>query len=93
MERQETIKQIVAFYETSSDNSFTAMTILQEQAEKMFNMCSDKATWFPEEGKKVIREWEQNCAKGRAEFKSTVDNNFKKVEEYFGFVIPIFMGK
>jgi hypothetical protein len=69
------------------------MTILQEQAEKMFNMYLNQAPWFPEEGKKVIREWEQNCARRRAEFKSAVDDNFKKVEEYFGFAVPIFMGK
>lgn len=93
MEKHENTKQIVSFYKTSFDNSFNTMTILQEQAEKMFSMYLDQAPWFPEEGKKIIREWEQNYARGRAEFKSAVDDNFKKVEEYFGFTVPIFMGK
>jgi len=38
---------------------------------------------FPEEGRKAIAEWMKTYKKGCEDFQNTVDENFKKVEDFF----------
>jgi polyhydroxyalkanoate synthesis regulator phasin len=83
MDPKQIAKQMVDFNKTAFDNSFNAMAIVQDQAEKMFNSMMEQTAFFPEEGKKLINDWIKTCKKGREEFKETADENFKKVEIYF----------
>ncbi len=83
MEPVKIAKQMMEFQKAAFDNSFNGMEMVQEQAEKMLNMSLEQATWLPEEGKKVIDEWRKAYQKGCEEFKKTVDDNFKKVEDFF----------
>ncbi len=78
------LKQMLDFNKATFDNTFNAMVMLQEQAEKMANTLLEQAVWLPEEGKKAVNEWVNTYKKGREEFKKSVDDGFKKVEEYFG---------
>jgi hypothetical protein len=43
----------------------------------------EKATYFPEEGKKVLHDWINAYKKGREDFKATADENYKRVTDYF----------
>lgn len=83
MEPGKTAKQMIDFQKTTFDNTFNAMVSLQEQTEIMVNTIIDQSPWLPEEGKKVINEWLEAYKKGRNDFKKFVDENFKKVEEFF----------
>ena len=83
MEPVKIAKQMIEFQKATFDNSFNAMGMVQEQAERMLNMSLEQATWLPEEGKKVIDEWIKGYKKGRVDFKKIVDENFAKVEEFF----------
>jgi len=83
MDQKAIFKQMVDFNKATFDNSFNAMGMVQEQAERMLNMSLEQATWLPEEGKKVIDEWIKGYKKGREDFKKIVDENFAKVEEFF----------
>lgn len=74
---------MIDFNKTSFDNTFSAMVLLQEQTEKMVNSFMEQANWLPEEGRKILNDWLISYKKGRDEFKRTVDESFKKVEEYF----------
>ena len=76
-------KQMIDFYKSTFDNSFNAMVMLQEQTEKTMKTALDQATWLPAEGKKVVDEWVKAYKQGRDEFKRVVEENFKKVEDYF----------
>lgn len=76
-------KQVIEFNKKAFDNTFDAMTALQDQVEKVMRMFLDQSPWFPEEGKNVIGEWIKAYQKGRNDFKTAVDVNYKKVEEYF----------
>jgi len=76
-------KQMIDFNKASFDNTFTAMVLLQEQAEKMVNAFMEQATWLPGEGKKALNEWVETVKKGREDFKKVVDQGFDKVEDYF----------
>jgi polyhydroxyalkanoate synthesis regulator phasin len=76
-------KQMINFNKTAFDNSFNAMVTLQEQTEKMVNTFLEQATWLPEEGKKVTIDWVKAYKKACEDFKKTIDENFKKVEDFF----------
>jgi hypothetical protein len=81
-EYSQMFKQMITFNKTAFDNSFNALVTLQEQTEKMVNTFLDQATWLPEEGKKVTLDWIQAYKKGCEDFKKTVDENFKRVEDF-----------
>ena len=76
-------KQMIDFHKASFDNTFNAMVMLQEQTEKMVSTLLDQSTWLPEEGRKAINEWVNAYKKGREDFRKAVDENFKKVEDFF----------
>jgi hypothetical protein len=86
MEPKQIAQQMIDFYKATFDNSFKAMTMLQEQNEKMVDMFLAQATWLPEEGKKALNDWINAYKKGRDDFKKTVDDSFKKVESFFAGV-------
>ncbi len=80
---KEMLKQMIEFNKTTFfDNGLKAMKLSQEQGEKMMNTVVDQATWLPAEGKKAVAEWLKAYKKGVDEFKSSVDDQYKKVEEY-----------
>lgn len=83
MEQNQIFKQMVDFNKATFDNSFKAMVMVQEQTEKTVGTILNQATWIPEEGKKAIDESTKACKKGAEDFKKTVDENFKKVEDFF----------
>ena len=77
MDPKQIAKQMIFFNKTAFDNNFRAMQALQEQTERLVNKFWD------EEGKKVISDWMTAYKKGCEDFKSVVDDNFKKVEDFF----------
>ena len=83
MDQQQMFKQMMEFQKTTFDNSFSAMSKLQEQGEAMVQTFVDQAPWLPEDGKKVIKDWVKAYQKGREDFKKHVDANYKKVQEFF----------
>ncbi len=86
MDLEKIMKQTIDFQKATFDNTFNAMTMLQEQAERMSSMFLGQTTGLPEEGKKVIGEWVDAYKKGREDFKKSVDESFKKVEDFFADV-------
>ena len=83
MDQKAIFKQMVDFNKAAFDNSFSAIGMIQEQAEGMLNMSLEQAAWLPEEGKKAIDEWIKGYKKGREDFKKIVDENFARVEAFF----------
>jgi len=83
MDPKQIAKQMIQFNKTAFDNTFNAMTVLQEQTEKMMGMYLDQAPLLPAEGKKAIGDWLKAYKKGREDFKTVVDENYKKVENFF----------
>jgi hypothetical protein len=78
------MKQMIDFQKTIFENSFNAMTGLQEQGEKVMETFLNQATWLPNEGKKAVLNWVDVLKKGRDQFKQTVELNFSKMESSFG---------
>lgn len=83
MEQGKIAKQMIDFHKSTFDNTFNAMSILQEQTERMVNMFLEQSPWVPEEGRKAINDWVKAYKKGRTNFKTTVDDSFEKVDDFF----------
>jgi len=83
MEPFKLAKQMIDFNKATFDNSFNAIAMLHEQMEKTQNTFLEQASWLPQEGRKALCEWVTTCRKGRENFKTVVDDSFKKVESYF----------
>ena len=84
MDNKQMLKQMVQFNKTAFDNGFSAMKIAQEQGEKMLTAFLEQASWLPEEGRKAVSDWVVANKKGCDDFKSAMDDNYKKLEEFFG---------
>ena len=87
MDQKQIAKQMIEFNKTAFDNSFNAMTTLQDQTEKLILNFLEKAPWIPEEGKKAINTWIAGYKKGHDDFKAAADDNYRKVFEYFSGVL------
>ena len=83
MDATKITKQMIDFQKTTFDNTFSALVMLQDQAERMSKTLLEQATWLPEEGRKAIRDWVDAYKNGREDFKKNVDDNFQKVEAFF----------
>ncbi len=83
MEPIKMAKQMIDFNKATFDNTFSAMVMVQEQMERTVGTFMEKATWLPDEGKKLLNEWMASYKKGREDFKKTVDESYKKLEDYF----------
>jgi len=83
METEKFAKQMIDFQKAAFDNTFTAVTMLQDQAERMVNTVIDQASWLPEESRRVIDEMVGAYKKGRTDFKGVMDENFEKMTDLF----------
>jgi len=83
MDPKKMAKQTLDFYRSTFENSFKALSMLQEQSQRMMDMYLDQAAGFPEEGKKAVRDWVNAYKKGSQDFKKTVDESFARLDQYF----------
>jgi hypothetical protein len=81
---QNIAKQFIDFQKTSFENTFIAIAMMQDQAEKATKMFMETSTCaVPDEGKKMMNEWAQAFRKGREEFKKALDDSFRRMEGFF----------
>ena len=83
MDPKQIAKQMVQFNKTAFDNTFNTMTVLQEHTEKMVDNYLEQSAGIPAEGKKAVTDWIKAYKRGREDFKAAVDDNYKKVEDFF----------
>jgi hypothetical protein len=83
MDPKQIAKQMIVFNKTAFDNNFNSLKALQEQTERIVNKFWEKTPMFPEEGRKAISEWIKAYKKGCEDYKNIVDENFKKVDDFF----------
>jgi hypothetical protein len=86
MDQNAFVKQMMDFQKSTMENSFNALKMVQEQTEKVARSFIDQANWIPAEGKKVLDQWVTAYKKGQEDYKKVVDDNFKKVEDYFNSI-------
>jgi len=83
MDNKQLFKQMMILNKTAFDTSFSAMSMVYEQNQKMMEAFLSQATWMPEAGKRAVKEWLAAYHKGCSQFKALVDDGYAKVEAYF----------
>lgn len=83
MEQKQMLKQMVEFNQTAFNNTFNAMTLLQDQFKHVTKTVLEQATWLPAEGRKAIENCTEAYKSACQTFKQQIDDNFKKVEKLF----------
>jgi len=81
METAKFAKQTLGFQKTIFENSFNAMTMVQDQTEKMINSYLEQLPWVTEENKKSLQTTADMVKKARDDFKKAVDDGYSKFEE------------
>ncbi|MEN6359937.1 MAG: hypothetical protein ABFD59_07770 [Smithella sp.] len=83
MDQRQIAKGMIEFNKSLLDNTFSAISTIQDQSAKMFTDFMDKANWLPDDGKKAINNWLAAYKKGRDDFKTATDEKYEKVANYF----------
>ena len=81
METTKFAKQTLGFQKTIFENSFNALTMVQDQTEKMVNSYLDQLPWVTEDGKKSLQTSIDLAKKTRDDFKKAVEDGYRKFEE------------
>jgi hypothetical protein len=83
MDHKQMFKQMIEFNQTTFNNAFDAMVLLQDQFEKAATAALDQASGLPAEGRKAIESWTEAFKSGRNNFKQQMDNGFQQAEKLF----------
>ena len=82
MDPKKMLKQMVAFNKTTFENSLKSIALVQEQTDQMTKAMVDQAAWLPDEGKKALDSLATAKKNAFDNFKTTMDDYFKKAEEF-----------
>ena len=82
MDQKDVFRQMVKFNKQTFENTFNTLVVFQDQSEVLFNSMLDRATWLPEDGKKAVNDWVKAYKKSREDFRNSVNDGFKKLEEF-----------
>jgi hypothetical protein len=80
LDSQKMGKQMLEFYQTTLNNSFSTMMMLQEQMERMANLFWGQMVAIPEEAKKDLAEWTKSYKKNCEYVKKVWEEGFKNLE-------------
>ena len=83
MDQKQILKQMLEFNQIAFNNAFNAMTLLQDQFERVAKTALEQATWLPAEGRKAIENGTETYKSACQTFKQQVDDSYKQVEKFF----------
>lgn len=83
MDQKQNIKQILDFNQKAFDNAFKTLSTLQDETESIVSRFMEKSNWITPEGKKIVSQMSEAYRKGRSDFKTLADENYRKAFEYF----------
>lgn len=81
METTQFAKMTLDFQKTMMNNSYNAMTMVQDQSGKIVNTYFDQMPWVTDEGKKSLQASVDITKKAGEDFKKAVDDGFQKIEQ------------
>jgi hypothetical protein len=81
MDQKQLFRQMIDFNQTTFNNSFKSMVLLQDQFEKAGNTALDQIPGLPAEGRKAIENLVEAFKEGRTNFKQQIDNVFEQTEK------------
>ncbi|WDP91862.1 MAG: hypothetical protein HUN04_19970 [Desulfobacter sp.] len=75
--------QVADYQKTFIDNSFTMMTVIQDQGFSMMNKAVEANTLIPESSRKLCNDWIDFVKQNRDNFKTYVDSSFDKLNSFY----------
>lgn len=88
MNQKEMFLQLVSFNKKAFENTFNAVVVFQDQSESLFKGMLGQATWLPEDKKAGVGDWVKAYKKTRDDYRKSVDDGFKKLEELISKPFP-----
>ena len=64
-------------------SGYNAMTMVQDQFERVAKTALEQATWLPAEGRQAIEKGTETYKSACQIFKQQVDDSYKQVEKAF----------
>ncbi len=81
MDQKQLIKQIIEFNQTTFNNVFNAIVLLQDQFERAANTTLDQIAGLPAENRQAIENWADVFKNSRNNFKLQIDNGFEQAHK------------
>ncbi len=81
MNQEKALKQILDFNQTSFNNALDAMTMLQDQTEKIADTYLNQIPGIPKEGQTIISGWTDAYKKGQDNFRKIINEGFTNVDK------------
>jgi hypothetical protein len=88
MDQKDLFLQLVNFNKKAFDNTFNALVVFQDQSETLFKGVLDQANWMPADNKAAVGDWIKAYKKNREDFRKSVEDGFKKLEEFLNKPFP-----
>ncbi len=83
MDQKVMVKQMIEFNQTTFNNIYESMVLLQDQFENMTMKALDQSGIIPDEGRKALQSWAKVFKTSRKDIKSQIDNSFQQAEKLF----------
>lgn len=80
MELNQMTKSMMDFQKLTFNNTFNTFILLQDQAEKMSRGFVEQNPIIPQQSKDAFNEWLDLGKKARDDYKKTIDEGFKNLE-------------
>ena len=75
--------EMINFWKSTALNMYGSISMLQEQAEKIYFNMMEQGLNTQKEGIKIWQEWLGNNKRTREEFGKMMEGNFERVQEFF----------
>lgn len=76
-------RQFFEFQKTTFNNTFNALKLAQDQAEKFSTGLIAQNPALPQQTKDAVDGCLKMCKKAQDDYKKTIDESFKNLEQYF----------
>jgi len=81
--------QAIEYQKALFDNSFAAVSTLQDHGQRMMNQAFEKSPILPDDGKKMVSSWIGFAKQNRENCKEYVDTSFDKIKDFFAESGPV----
>ncbi len=73
-------KQMIDFQKSILNNSYNALTVIQNQTETMINSYAEQLPWMTDEVKTQLTQNFEQARKAGEEFKKAIDDGYARFE-------------
>jgi hypothetical protein len=85
MDQKEMVKQMIEFNQTTFNNVYDSIVMIQDQFESVAMKALDQSGVVPDQGRKAIASWAKVFKNSRKDIKAQFDNGFQQAEKLLEF--------